>query len=240
MSETATAMTNANATMVRRRLETPRAAAIAGIAFSVLLITSLTLLRISVPDNPLDAGTWLSSSSDKVVLALNLIPFAGIAFLWFIGVIRDRIGELEDKFFATVFLGSGLLFLAMMFAAVAVAGGLVIVYGQDPNRLTSSGLYTFGRSVSYQIMNVYAIKMAGVFMIATSTLAVRTEITPRWMSFTGYVLALTLLLTLGLVDWISLVFPLWVLMISVHILVVNVRRQSGTGMTEVSEGTPLP
>lgn len=33
---------------------------------------------------------------------------AGIAFLWFIGVIRDRSGAHEDRFFATVFLGSGL------------------------------------------------------------------------------------------------------------------------------------
>ena len=54
-----------------------------------------------------------------------MVPFAGIAFLWFIGVVRDRIGEREDKFFATVFLGSGLLFVAMLFAAAAVLGGLI-------------------------------------------------------------------------------------------------------------------
>jgi len=49
------------------------------------------------------------------------LPFAGIAFLWFIGVLRDRLGELEDRFFATVFLGSGLLFLAMLFASCSSA-----------------------------------------------------------------------------------------------------------------------
>ena len=54
---------------------------------------------------------------------MNLIPFAGIAFLWFIGVLRDRIGEREDRFFATVFLGSGLLFVAMLFVAAAIAAG---------------------------------------------------------------------------------------------------------------------
>ena len=52
-----------------------------------------------------------------MTLALNIIPFAGIAFLWFMGVLRDRFGQQEDRFFATVFLGSGLLFLAMLFAA---------------------------------------------------------------------------------------------------------------------------
>jgi len=237
MSETATELTNQNVSLVRRRLETPRAAAIAGIAFSVLLITSLVLIRISVPANPLEAGGWLRGNSGSVVLALNLIPFAGIAFLWFVGVVRDRIGELEDRFFATVFLGSALLFLAMLFAAAAVAGGLIIVYGDDPNRVTSSGMYTYGRVVAYQIISIYAIKMAGVFMIATSTLAVRTGITPRWMSFIGYALALVLLLASGFFEWISLVFPLWVLMISVYILIVNMRRQAGTAITRHVEET---
>jgi hypothetical protein len=218
-------------------METPRAAAIAGIAFSVLLITSLVLIRFSVPTNPLETGSWLAGNSGAVVLALNLIPFAGIAFLWFIGVIRDRIGELEDRFFATVFLGSGLLFLAMLFVSAAVAGGLIFAYNNDPTNLTSSGIYTFGRAVTYQIMNIYAIKMAGVFMIATSTLAVRTGILPRWMSYLGYALALVLLLTLGLFEWISLVFPLWVLMISLYILIVNMRRQSGTAKTRQGEET---
>jgi hypothetical protein len=53
------------------------------------------------------------------------VPFAGIAFLWFIGVIRDRLGDHEDRFFASVFLGSGLIFLATVFVAMAIAGALL-------------------------------------------------------------------------------------------------------------------
>jgi len=52
------------------------------------------------------------------------VPFAGIAFLSFIGILRDRLGQLEDRFFTTVFLGSGLLFAAMRFASGAVTGGI--------------------------------------------------------------------------------------------------------------------
>ena len=111
--------------LIHARLKTPRAAALAGILFSVFLIAGLLLLRLSVRADPLDAGAWLKTSSNTVALALNLMPFAGIAFLWFIGVLRDRLGELEDRFFATVFLGSGLLFLAMLFASAAVAGGII-------------------------------------------------------------------------------------------------------------------
>ena len=211
--------------ITRARATTPRAAATAGILFSVLLITSLTLIRISVPANPKDAGSWLTDNSKTVNLALNLLPFAGIAFLWFIGVVRDRLGEHEDRFFATVFLGSGLLFLAMLFSSAAVAGGILSIFGSSPNLLISSGIYTFGRALSYEIMNVYAMKMAGVFMISTCTLSLRTGIIPRWMAFLGLVLALFLLLSMGFFYWAPLVFPLWVLLISVHILWENLRIQ---------------
>jgi hypothetical protein len=95
----------------RARLTTPRAAAVAGILFWVLLIISLALIRLSIPADPRDAGQWLAGDVRPVDLALTLLPFAGIAFLCFIGVVRDRLGAYEDRLFATVFLGSGLLFL---------------------------------------------------------------------------------------------------------------------------------
>ncbi|RPJ02972.1 MAG: hypothetical protein EHM39_00610 [Chloroflexi bacterium] len=216
---------NQDIPITKARLTTPRAAAIAGILFSVLLLISLTLVRISVPADPRDAGDWLAGSWKRVNLALNLLPFAGIAFLWFIGVVRDRLGEHEDRFFATVFLGSGLLFLAMLFASAAIAGGIISMFGATPGMLIDSGIYTFGRTLTYEIMNIYAMKMAGVFMISTCTLSLRTGIFPRWMAFLGLALALLLLLSIGFFYWAPLVFPLWVLLISVHILQANLRRQ---------------
>jgi hypothetical protein len=213
------------APLTRSGLTTPRAAAIAGIIFSVLLIISLVLIRVSVPDDPQDAGAWLPRSWKTVNLALHLLPFSGIAFLWFIGVLRDRIGEYEDRFFATVFLGSGLLFLAMLFTMAAVAGGIIMVYGAAPATLMASGLYQFGRTLTQQIMQVYTMKMAGVFMISTCTISIRTGIFPRWMAFLGYALALVLLLSLGYLLWIMLVFPLWVLLISVYILFANLKPE---------------
>ena len=211
--------------LTRSRLTTPRAAAIAGILFSLLLITSLVLIWISVPANPQEAGDWLPGNWRSVKLALNLLPFAGIAFLWFIGVVRDRLGQHEDRFFATVFLGSGLLFLAMLFASAAVAGGIISMYGTAPRLLIESGIYTFGRSTTYEIMHVYTMKMAGVFMVSTCTLSLRTGIIPRWTAYLGLILALFLLLSLGFIYWAPLVFPLWVLLISVYILIVNLRGE---------------
>jgi hypothetical protein len=54
-------------------------------------------------------GRGLRQVRTPNALAVNQVPFAGIAFLWFIGMLRDRLGEFEDRFFATVFFGSGLL-----------------------------------------------------------------------------------------------------------------------------------
>jgi len=221
---------NQDTILTKKSLTTPRAAAIAGIVFSVLLITSLVLIWISVPADPQDAGEWLAVNSSTVSLALNLVPFSGIAFLWFVGVVRDRLGVHEDRFFATVFLGSGLLFLAMLFNSAAVAGGVISIFSAAPDMLIDSGLYTFGRTVTYEIMNVYTMKMAGVFMMTTCTLSLRTGITPRWMAYLGLALALFLLLSTGLFYWAPLVFPLWVLLISVHILLANLgRAESGPG-----------
>ena len=210
-------------TLTRAGLKTPRAAAIAGIVFSTLFIVSLVLIRISVPANPLEAGTWLSEGRKTVSLALNLLPFAGIAFLWFIGVVRDRLGAYEDRFFATVFFGSGILFLTMFFAAAAVTGALIMGLAAAPKLLIESGAYIFGRAISAQIMNVFALKMAGVFMISTATLARRTHILPRWITLPGYALAALLLLSSRFADWLPLAFPLWVLVLSLYILVENLR-----------------
>ena len=134
--------------------------------------------------------------------------------------------ELEDRFFATVFLGSGLLFLAMVFTSAALGGGIIIAYTARPEGLLDSATFTFARALTYEIMNLYAVKMAAVFMISTSTLAIRTGITPRWIAFLGYALALFLLLSGRCIEWILLVFPVWMLLISIYILIENLRRPS--------------
>jgi len=70
-----------NDPLIRKRLLTPRAAAIAGILFSVLLITSQVLVWISIPANLGGPAMEVIAESKKISLALNLVPFAGIAFL---------------------------------------------------------------------------------------------------------------------------------------------------------------
>jgi hypothetical protein len=198
-------------------LRTPRAAAMAGIIFSVLLTSALVLLRISVPAHPQTTGAWLNDPGKRaaVAVALNFIPFAGIAFLWFIGVVRDRVGEREDRFFASVFLGSGLLFVAMLFTAAAISGGAI---AGAASAFPDPGTLALSRNVTTSLLNVYAMRMAAVFTLTTVTIARRTQIVSRWLTLAGLASALVLLIGIGISPWAELVFPAWILALSVDIL----------------------
>jgi hypothetical protein len=219
--------------VVRAGLRTPRAAAIAGIAFSLLLIASLWLLRLSIPTDPYESGDWLATGLGRVRLALNFIPVAGIAFMWFLGGLRDRLGDKEDKFFATVFLGSGLLFLGMLFSAAASVGSLVLVASPHGSSAMNIALFGFGRAFTYNIMHIYAFKMAAVFMMSTSTLAIQTRITARWIALFGYASALALFIGSSLSNDVFFFFPSWVFLVSTDILVKNLRGRTPQWTTSV-------
>lgn len=217
---------NSKGSLVRARLRTPRAAAIAGIVFSVLLISTLWLIRLSIPSDPREMGAWVETSSGRVGFALSLVPIAGVAFLWFVGVLRDRLGAREDQLFATVFLGSGLLFLGMLFVAAAAVDGLLVAHSVQPKPLFETATFPFVRAFVFEIMQLYAFKMAAVFMVTTSTVAVRTGLTARWIALVGYASAALILLGSQSFPWVPLLFPVWVLLVSVYILVENLRGGS--------------
>jgi hypothetical protein len=207
---------------------TPRSAAVAGIAFSVLFMLALLLVRLAIPKDPNDAGVWLPDKSRRelVLLGLGLVPFAGIAFLWFVGVVRDRIGDAEDRFFATVFLGSGLLFVALLFVTAALAAGLVASAGDNAGIFKSSDAWEVGRRATYQLMTVYAMRMAAVFTIATTTILRRVGLAPRWLVVTGYATGAVLLVTLSFANWIEVLFPVWVFVVSMYVLIAESKSRT--------------
>jgi hypothetical protein len=213
---------------ITRVSRTPRSAAVAGILFSVIFVLALLLVRIAIPKDPADAGTWLTDKTrrDLVMLGLGLVPFAGMAFLWFIGVVRDRIGEAEDRFFATVFLGSGLLFVAMLFATAAIAAGLIASAGDNASIFRQSDAWELGRRATYELMTVYAMRMAAVFTIATSTILHRVGLAPRWLVVSGYAAGAVLLVTVSFATWIELLFPVWVFVVSVYVLIAESKKRS--------------
>lgn len=194
----------------------------------------MVLVRLSIPAYPaIDNAAWTEANSGKIALALNLVPYAGIAFLWFIGVIRDRLADSEDRFFATVLLGSGLLFLALTFAGAALAGGLLSSFAVQSKAMVESGVFAYGREVMFQVINVYAIRMAGVFMLSLGTIWLRTGLMHRGWAFVTYALAFLLLVSIGFSLWVTLIFPGWVLAVSVYFLIRNQRDQSQEAMRKI-------
>jgi len=213
---------------VERRATTPIAGAIAGILFSVLFGVSMILMFTTMTSLAQDTGAWMETGASQYRLALSLIPYSGLAFLWFIAVSRQRLGTLEDQFFSTVFLGSGLLFLAMLFAAGATAGAMLAGYADGPSAFLSSGAYVLARNTVAQIFSVYALKMAAVFVLTQATLWMRTGVMPRWLAFVSYAVGLVLLFVAAQSPWVVLVFPSWVLLVSIYILVSHLGRRSST------------
>ena len=211
-----------------RRLETPRAAGVAGLAFAVLFVTSIVLLR----NHPSDGSTaaeiqdfYLRDEADSVALVgVYLVPFSGIAFLWFIAAIRHLIGDREDRFYATVFLGSGLLFVAMLFIAAGVGGALLTAVRFQDEPVPSSDTVVTIRSLAFGFLFVYAMRMAAVFMIVASTIGVRLGVFPRWLVVAGYIAALVLILNVSYNEALVLVFPAWVAAVSVVILRTTASR----------------
>src|SRR5262245_27345953 len=188
----------AKASHTPRGLAPPRAAAVAGVLFSVLMGVSLVIVRSAIPAYQTDPGAWLTDPyrRNAVRFAVQLAPFAGIAFLWFIGVFRNRLGALEDRFFASVFLGSGLLFVASLSASAAFSGALVDAIATGHIRRLDSEVYYLARQLVGAFLNVFAIKMAGVFTLSTSTIVLRTAILPRWVALLGFTCAAVLLLVI--------------------------------------------
>jgi hypothetical protein len=212
--------------LTKTSLRTPRAAAVAGIIFSIMLFLAFWLLRVSIPSGPPGSNAWLGDHAKTIAVALSLIPFSGIAFLWLIGVLRDRLGQREDRLLATVFLGSGLLFLAMLFSAAAVASAAITVFSVAPNQEFDLRMFAFARTLISDLMNIYAVRMAGVFMFSISTVVISTGFAHRYIGFLGYGLGLILLFGNPYLEWSFLVFPIWVFALSAHVLATDLRRRS--------------
>jgi hypothetical protein len=218
-------MTERTEHIVRRELRSPRSAAIAGIVFSLLMFIGMILAYRIVNAMPEDiTKDWLETWSDTASVTLTLVPFAGIAFLWFTGVIRDRLGKHEDRFFATIFLSSGIITVVLFFVWAAIFGAMMSTTSLAAVGLADDDIYVFGFALMNRIIGDYALRMAGVYMMAIGTLWHRSGIMPRWLTIITYILALGYLLAAGWAREARFIFPVWVFVVSVYILVLNYRR----------------
>ena len=205
-----------------RALEAPRAAGVAGLVFAVLFVATLLILRRhpAVGSDEAELAAWyLGGGARRISLVgVYLVPFAGIAFLWFLATVRHNVSAFGDRFFDTALLGSGLLFVAMLWAAAAATGAPVAAVmlrdAPTPDPETVEG----ARGLGYTLFYVYALRAAAVFTIVTCTVARRSGRFPRWVTVTGYLVAAALMVSVSFVPLVALLFPAWVAAASVATL----------------------
>ena len=223
--------------LVRREVRSPRSAAVAGILFSLLTGASMILLRRGAIVDPTEIDNeWLDAQLSVATVVLVLVPFAGIAFLWFTGVMRDLLGALEDKFFATVFFGSGIILVVMMFVWASAYGALFGTYLVVGDELNDFDIFIYATAFANEIMGGYMLRMASVYMLSIGSLWTRTKIVPRWLTIVTYIVAVPFLLFAGALRSARVLFPAWVLMVSVFILILNYRHNRDTE----GDGPPTP
>ncbi len=204
-------------------------AGVPGIVFSLLFIASLFAAGLRPPEGLDEIGLvqWFKEHALgwTTLAALYLAPLAGIAFLWFIGVVRARIGSREDQLFATVFLGSGLLFVGMYWGAAAQFASLVAGNRFDAAPPLTAAALESVRSSAFSFLFVLAARAAAVFVLVTSTIIWRSRSLPPILAIIGYAIGLVMLLSLSFLQWIVLLFPAWVFLVSAFTLVLERRRQ---------------
>ena len=225
--------------VIRRRLRSPRSAAIAGIIYSILMTTGMVLTYNITRKVPADiTKEWLDAWSNTSTVAITLVPFAGIAFLWFTGVVRDRLGAHEDQLFATIFLSSGIITVVLFFIWAAIFSALMSTTSLAAVGLADDDVYVFGFALMNRIVGDYTLRMAGVYMMAIGTLWNRSGIMPRWLTVITVVLALGYLLAAGWAREARFIFPVWVFVVSIYILILNYRRtheQAGSDGLSVAD-----
>ena len=214
-----------DASIVRRRAPVESAAA-AGIVYSVLAVVSLAIMRqVPEPATQAEWSAWIGDATHRrmLVLALALASVAAVAFLWFVAVVRRRVGDREDRFFATVFLGSALVNVAIWLVAVSVIAGLALAHDPEVAALGVDGA-RYARGFASALLLVAAPRIQAVFVASTSTIFLRTRIVPNWLAYLGYGLALVMFLAPIVATPLGLGLPLFVFVSSVVIFFVTEMR----------------
>jgi hypothetical protein len=201
------------------------AAAVAGMAYSVLAVSGLVLLSrfpdLGMSDEELTHWFDDSGRRAEVIIGLNLVSISAIAFLWFVAVIRRRLGDREDRFFVTVFFGSSIAYVGVWLVAAAVVAGPVVVLTMFDEASISVESESLAVGIGSALMLVVAPRLQAVFVITVSNVILRSGFLPRWLAYVGFVTGLVMMVMPLVAQPMGLAFPAWVFLISVVILVTG-------------------
>jgi hypothetical protein len=217
-----------------------RLTALAGVVHAVLFLLSFWLVTRTPGANASDAElvAFYSGAADRrpILVGLYLMPFAGIAFLWFSDALRvwnHAYGRRENLLLSNMQLFAGILYVGLFFvtaAAVTVTAASVEISSGPVDPMLARLFPEYGRTLFY----FFALRMAAMFCFATSSIQLAAGILPKWLGQIGYAVGVVLLLTPTFSDWLALVFPAWVLVLSVSILLAAGPRAAAPGHSSVT------
>jgi len=215
-----------------RRLRSIEGAAVAGIVAAVGWVVALAGL-LDIPDPGATDAEILShyedlAGSHRALAYLQVLVVATIAFLWFVGVIRHRIGVREQKLFGTVFLGGGILLAGLLFVGLAAAATPAVLVGET-DRMVDPDVATSTRVTARILLSVFAPRIASVFIFSTSTLALRTGAMSRWFIWLSLLTGAAILVNVTFAEPSVYVFPIWMAAMSLYLLVLAKDFDDGVG-----------
>ncbi len=202
-------------------MKAARTAVFSGVAFAVLFTVGLVLInripRLGSPDSTYTAFYTTGSGTVLVTVGLYLVPFAGIAYLWFMMAFRALPGR-PAGLTQGLQLASGVTFLCMLFAGTAATGAVALLLHFADVPVPPASDSRVLTSVGYGLVFVYGVRVAGMFTITTTTLARKAGLMPGWLAALSYLMAAFLLVTTTTQPAALLVYPAWVLLLSLALL----------------------
>lgn len=206
------------------QLKSPKSAAVAGLLFTLLSVTIMVSVQDLVASSARDINhDWIAGGSKTTTFALTLVPFVGISFLWFTGVLRDWLDSQEDRFFSTIFWSSGILIVAMLFIWAAIFSAMFKTYVGGDELKIGRDVYVFGHTLLKVVLVDYTLRMMGVYMMSIAAIWRGTKVMPVWLIWATYALGITFTLFASKVAEARYVFPAWVFIVSIYILIYNYR-----------------
>jgi hypothetical protein len=206
-----------------------RTSAVSGLAFAVLFTVALVLVHqapnLSASTAQYAAFYQKGNGTVLVTAGLYVVPFAGIAFLWFAASTRELVRSRALP--RTLQLSSGIAFVCLLFAGTALVGAVALLTRYSDNPLPSPDIARALTSAGFGMVFVYGVRAAAMFLITTTTLARRTGLIPTWYAVVSYLAGLFLLVTTTFHPAVLLVFPAWVAAFNV-LAILGARNQEAS------------
>lgn len=195
---------------------------LSGVAFVVLFVAALGASD-GPGDTPREVTAYYAESGNRSreFLAFFLVVGAALAFLWFLGALRAVLvrAETEPSRWTALGFGAGVTSAALLLVAAAVAVAAAGAAGDDRFRLDPD-TWNVASNASYALL-VCSVMTAGLLVLATSIVGLRTQVLPRWTALAGFLVAPVLLFAVfffPLFVWLG-----WMLAVSVVLLLRTAR-----------------